>query len=259
MLAIAIATACEDPPRVGVSADASAPLPPAPFPRAREGCARAGPFDAIESDPSCIVKEANEDAMRAVAKQLTITLEAEPPEVMSGGTSLLSLTVKNTSSIEAMLLLEARPRASGTRTDWSRVAGVPEPRSPVADAPHLFFPPLTTDASGRDVDSLPTIAVFGGAPAPPPTFFAVRLRPGGKLTRAVSWWALRIPAPPPVVKDDAGHRFSPKTTALNLAPGEYTVTMELPFLGMTREERKIGTRVRVARATLPDGGLRPLE
>jgi hypothetical protein len=203
-----------------------------------------------------VVARASEDANRASWRALAITLEADAPEVMTGGTALLTLAVKNTSASEVPLVLEARPRRPGPRTDWSRVAGVPEPRANAPEVARLLFPTVTTDASNQDVDSLPTVPGAAGAP-PAPTILLVRLRPGGKLTRTAPWWALRIPAPPPVVKGSAGHRFYPKTTALNLSPGEYTVTIELPFFGLTREERKVTTRVRVTRATLPDGGVRP--
>ena len=112
----------------------------------------------------------------------------------------------------------------------------------------------TTDSYERDVDAVPTVA---GTNAPSPSaVLAVHLRPGGKLTHVMSWWALRIPAPAPVVKDDAGHRYVPKTTAILLFPGEYTITVELPLYGLGREERKVTTRMRVTRVPLPDGGLR---
>ncbi len=248
---------CEDPPKAApVVVDASASAAPPPPPQ-REGCARVGVLAAAESDPSCVVKRATEEATRAALKQLSITLDAEPPEVVAGSTSLLTVTIKNTSSSEATLFLEARPRLPGPRTDWSRVLGVPEPHPTASEVPRLLFPMTTTDNYNRDVDQLPTVA--GSAPPPlPPTILAVHLRPGGKLTHVSSWWALRIPAPAPVVTDDAGHRYYPKTTAINLFPGEYTVTVELPFYGLSREERKVTTRLKVTRTPLPDGGFRRL-
>ena len=195
--------------------------------------------------------------MRAALKQLSIDIAAEPAEVVAGGTSLLTITIKNTSSSEATLLFEARPRPPGPRTDWSRVVGIPEPHPNASEAPKLHFLMTTTDGGNRDVDQLPIVA--GTAlPPPPPTILAVHLRPGGKLTHVSSWWALRIPAPAPVVTDDAGHRYIPKTTAINLYPGEYTVTVELPLYGLSREERKVTTRMKVTRTPLPDGGFRRL-
>ena len=236
--------------------DASVAAPPPPAPR-REGCARVGVLDGAESDPSCVVKRASEEATRAALKQLSITLEPEPPEVVAGSTALLTLTIKNVSTSEATLFLEARPRLPGPKTDWSRVVGIPEPRSTASEVPRLLFPMTTTDSYDRDVDQLPTVP--GSAPPPsPPTILAVHLRPGGKLTHVTSWWALRIPAPAPIVTDDAGHRYVPKTTAINLFPGEYTVTVELPFYGLSREERKVTARLAVTRAPLPDGGFRRL-
>ncbi|MBX3205391.1 MAG: hypothetical protein KF764_10000 [Labilithrix sp.] len=254
LLVLAAAPAgCDDPPRAAPVADArpSAP-PPAP---SREGCARTGGVDGVEGDPSCVVTSASEDAMRAALKSLSIRVTAAPLEVVGGGTALLTVTIENTSSAETTLFLEARARPAGPRTDWSRVVGVPEPRPAAPEVPRLLFPMTTTDSHDRDVDALPTVAGTG-APPPPPALLAVHLRPGGKLTRVVSWWALRIPAPAPAVTLDGGHRYVPKTTAQNLTPGEYTVTLELPFYGLGREERKVTTRLRVTRTPLPDGGLK---
>lgn len=250
-------SACEDPPKATpAKPSASAPAPPPP--PAREGCARAGVLDAAENDSSCVVKRApSEEVMRAALKQLSITIEPEPPEVVGGGTSLLTITIKNTSSSEATLFFEARPRPPGPRTDWSRVVGIPELHPSASEVPRLHFPMTTTDSYNRDVDQLPTVPGTAVPPAPP-TIFAVHLRSGGKLTHVSSWWALRIPAPAPVVTDDAGHRYVPKTTALNLFPGEYTVTVDLPLYGLSREERKVTARMKVTRTPLPDGGFRRL-
>lgn len=190
--------------------------------------------------------------MRASMKVLSIAIAADPPEVVAGSTALVSVSIQNTASTETTVVFEARTRLPGPRTDWSRVIGIPEPRAASTDTPKLFFPMTTTDAWDRDVDSLPTIA--GTAISPPPTTLAVHLRPGGKLTHHLSWWAFRIPAPAPVVQDDAGHRYVPKTAALPLTPGEYNVVIELPLYGLTREERKLSTRVRVIRAPKLDGG-----
>lgn len=258
LVSMTVLTACEDTPRRAPSPDASS-APSTPPPPAREGCARSGFMDAIETDPSCVVKRANEEVTRAALKHLVITLDAEPSEVVAGGTALLALTIKNTSSSEVTLFLEARHRPPGPRTDWSRVAGIPEPHPTGTEIPRLLFPITTTDGDGRDVDAVPTLPGTASAAAVPvPTVLAVHLRPNAKLTRAMSWWALHIPAPPPIVKLDGGHRYVPKTTALNLLPGEYNVTLDLPLFGLGREERKIATRIRVTRAPLPDGGLRKL-
>lgn len=258
-IALVAVVGCDELVRGAPGADAGASRPPpapAPAPaEPREGCTRAGRLESLERDPSCVVQRANEDATRAALRQLAITLEAEPAEVVAGGTALLVLTVKNTSSSEATLSFEARTRPPGPRTDWSRVVGIPEPRGGGSETPRLLFPTTTTDAAGRDVDAVPVLPGSGATP-PAPRLLAVHLQPGAKLTRSWSWWALRIPAPAPVVTDDAGHRYHPKTTAVNLAPGEYTVTAELPLAELGREERKVTTRVRVTPVPLPDGGRR---
>ena len=75
----------------------------------------------------------------------------------------------------------------------------------------------------------------------------MRLRPGGKLTHTFTWWALRIPAPAPITRDDAGHRFVPKTAPVPLAMGEYGVAVELPLHGIGAPESVATTRVQVTR------------
>jgi hypothetical protein len=256
-LTIAVAFAplllgCDDPPRAVRPVDASVPAP-ASAPT-REGCVRAGTLDAIESDPACIVKSVNEDLTRAAMKNLAMTVTAQPSEVVSGSTALLEITLRNTSSSEITVYLEARGRPPGPRTDWSRVAGVPEPPPTAPDVPRLFFSVATTDGRDHDVDAVPTVAGTGVFASP--TYLGIHLRPGAKLVRAVSWWALSIPAPAPIVKDDAGHRYVPKTTAYPLYPGDYTIVVDVPLAALSREERKITTRVHVIRPPLLDGGTR---
>jgi hypothetical protein len=192
--------------------------------------------------------------MRASMKNLAITVVVEPSETHAGGTALANLTIKNTSQVETLVVFESRTRLPGPRTDWTRVLGVPEPHAALVDSSKLFFPMTTTDHRDRDVDALPTVPGSAGATPPPPVPLGVWLRPGGKLTRSLSWWALRIPAPAPIVQDDAGHRYIPKTSALALDPGEYNIVLELPLYGLTREERKYSARVRVTRAPRLDGG-----
>ncbi len=255
-LAIAVA-ACDDNKPVATTPSASASIneaPPAPPPR--EGCARTGTFAALENDPACVTKHATEEAMRAAMKRVAINVALEPAEVITGNTALMTITMTNTSPAEATIFLEARPRPIGPRTDWSRVIGIPEPKNTTSEVPRLFFPLTTTDSWDHDVDSLPVVNGSTTLPPPPVTTLAVHLRPSGKLTHTASWWALRIPAPAPVFQDDAGHRYYPKTAAVSLIPGEYTITVELPLFGLTREERRYTTRVRVVRAPKPsDGGL----
>jgi hypothetical protein len=252
--AFATGLACDElSPTVGERPpDASARPPPPPPPR--EGCVRSGPFEGIETDPACVVGPRKEDAMRVVMKNLAISFTAEPPEVFAGGTSAIGITIKNIASVETTVLLEGRLRVPGPRPDWGRVVGIPEPKEAHgSEIPRLFFPMTTIDAHDRDVDALPTVAGSGGAP-PPPTIFAVHLRPGAKLTHTMSWWALRIPAPAAIVQDEAGHRYIPKTAALALFPGEYGVVVELPLYGLTREERKNVVRVKVTKPPRPDAG-----
>jgi hypothetical protein len=251
-IAVWASSGCEE--RVAPVIDASPPPPPPP--PQREGCARVGAIDAIETDPMCAIRRVDEDAMRASMKRLTVTVGIEPAEVFAGGTGLVNVTIKNTSPVETLVLFEARTRLPGPRTDWSRVLGVPEPHAATAETSKLFFPMMTTDAWDRDVDALPTIAGSAVAAPPPSMPLGVHLRPGGKLTHTLSWWALRIPAPAPIVQDDAGHRYIPKTAAIALNPGEYSIVLDLPLYGLTREERKFTARVKVMRAPKLDGGAR---
>jgi hypothetical protein len=194
-----------------------------------------------------------DDVMRASMKHLSIAATLEPAEVIGGSSALLTITIRNTSPAETLLLFEGQPRPPGPRTDWTRVVGIPEQRPTTTDAPKLFFPIATVDAANRDVDATPVVAGSTVVPGPP-TVFGVYLRPGGKLTHTSSWWAMRIPAAAPVYKDDAGHRYYPKTAALPLAPGEYSAVIEIPFHGLTREERRVAARAKVVRAPFLDGG-----
>ncbi len=246
---------CEDAPKIVVVPDAGPP-PPAPLPPPREGCARTGSLEGIESDPACAARAPTEEAARAALKQVAISVTVEPPEVLAGGTALLKVVIKNTSPNEVTLWFESKTRSAGPRFDWARVAGVPEPHAAYPDAPRLFFAMTTTDPHDRDVDSMPTVSAGSTIVPPQPTPLAVHLRAGGKLTHVVAWWALRIPAPAPVVQDDAGHRFYPKTMAYPLAPGEYGVALDLPLHALSREERKQAVRINVLPSAFPDGGLR---
>src|SRR5262249_51170177 len=161
-----------------------------------------GLIEGIEADPSCAVRHVEEDAMRAAMKRLSVALAVEPPEVFASSSGLVRETIRNTSSVETLVLFEARTRLPGPRTDWSRVLGVPEPHAITAETPKLFFPMTTTDSHDRDVDALPTVAGSATATPPPGVPLGVHLRPGGKLMHTVSWMALRIPAPAPIFQDD---------------------------------------------------------
>ena len=229
--------------------------PPPPPPPPREGCARVGSLDALESDPSCVIRQVGDDVMRTSMKTLAIGVVLEPPEVTAGASGSFALSIRNTGPSEVLVVLEARPRPIGPRLDWTRVVGIPGERVPTSDTPRLFFSLTTSDSANHDVDAMPVLS--GSTPAPGAlTLLGVHLRPGGKLTHTSSWWALRIPAPAPMYQDDAGHRYYPKTAAVPLLPGEYTATMEVPLYGVTREERRFGARVKVVPAPLKDGGVR---
>jgi len=241
--------ACEEAPRA-TAPDASVRPPPQKPPAPEEGCTRTGNVEALASDPSCFVARPTEEATRAALKKLSITCALDATDVYAGGSTTVTVTLQNTSAENLLVVFEARPRPSGPRPDWSRVAGVPSARPELATAPKLFFTTTTTDARDREVDALPTLT----AQAAPPTAIGVWLRPGAKLTHASSWWALGLPAPAPIFQDDAGHRYVPKTSAMPLSPGEYNVVVEIPFYGLSREERKVAARVRVRRPPGPDGG-----
>ena len=258
LLMLAALIACEDPPKVAASLDAGAKKPEAAAPTVeapkREGCSRVGSLEYAETDPSCILRtlHVSEEMMRATMKQVTITPTLEPEDVIAGSSGVFHITIKNTSSSEALVAFEAKTRLPGPRTDWSRVVGVPEPKT-VSDTPKLFFPISTTDSYNREVDALPTVSEGATPVAPTPTVLGVYLRPGGKLTHTALWWALRIPAPAPMYQDDAGHRFYPKTAATPLLPAEYNIIVDLPLYALSREERKLSHRVKVIR-TRPEAG-----
>ena len=260
VLVVALA-ACDEPKReVAPAVDASVEPPPAPPPR--EGCVRAGPLAAVETDPACVVHR-SDDGLRsllgaeihAVMKHIAIEASIEPVEVNAGAEALVHLVLRNTSTSETTLIFEARPRPAGPRPDLARMHGVPDIKNGGSDTPRLFFPVQTTDARDRDVDGLPVVESTGAQPVT--TTLAVHLKPGTRLTHAMPWWALSIPAPAPIYHDDAGHRYVPKTSAHGLAAGDYSVVVELPIWGLTREERKVAIHVHVVRPPLMDGGVAP--
>lgn len=244
--------ACDDPPKAApVVPDASAEPPPPP-PPPKDGCLRGATLDNVESDPACAVKQApSEDTVRASMKQLTIAVTSDTTEAYPGSTVLLSVVIRNTSASEASLWLEARAKTTGSRTDWSRIVGMPEPHAGAQELPRLFFQMTTTDQWDRDVDGVPTTGQ-GSAPAPVP--LQVRIKPGGKITHVISWVAVRIPAPMPMFQDDAGHRFYPKTNAFPLGAGDYGVAIDVPIFGLSKEERKQTLRLKVLPHLQPDGG-----
>jgi hypothetical protein len=127
---------------------------------------------------------------------------------------------------------------------------MPPAQEPTADRPRLFFPVTTTDARDYNVDAPPTLPASAATSAPPKAI-GVRLRPGAKVTYTTSWWAFRIPAPPPIVVDDAGHRYVTKTLPAPLWPGDYTVKIELPLHDVPAPERTVSGRVRVEPSPSP--------
>lgn len=242
--------ACDDPARPAPppsppptravrSPSAAASSEPAP-----EGCARTGALEGIESDPTCILARVADDAMRELSKRLRVELTADAPVVAAGSETLLRLRITNVTQAEVLVVLDALPRAPGPRPDWSRLSGVPDARPQQAEAtPRLHWSVITTDAWDRDVDGMPTVP--GSATAPTaPRLVGVRLRPGGKLTHALPWFAVRIP-PPPLVKEVSGRRFLPTTAAIPLPVGEYTASLEVPLHGLAPAERSFSVKLRV--------------
>lgn len=229
---------------VGAAFDAGA--------RRRDGCERSvSGFEGLEADPACLITAVREDVVRAAWKQLSVQCTLSPETVTPSATALFVLTVTNTSKSDALVVLDAKVRPSAGRTDWSRIVGIPEPRAASESAPRLFVPLTTTDARGHEVDAVPTLPVPAGSPE---AIVGVRLRPGGKLVHKASWWAFRIPAPQPIFRDDAGHRYVPKTAAVGLSTGEYHVVADVPAHLLTREERACVARVRVVKVSDLDGG-----
>lgn len=219
-------------------------MPPPP-----EGCARTGSLDALEGDPACVAAHSDETTMRDAMKHLVFDLAADSQVVTAGGQVILRLSITNGASTEVALLLDAQPPGAGPRPDWSRLAGVPEPKPagsamPPPEGYRLVMPVRTLDAHEHSVDGLPVTAGPNGS-TPVLRALRVRLRPGGKLTQNFTWWALRIPAPGPITRDDAGHRFVPKTSPVPLSTGEYVINVELPLHGISAPESVVSTRVRV--------------
>ena len=254
-----VAAGCETskaPPPAPVQSASVVPFyePPPP-----EGCARTGSLEGVEGDPACVVGRAEEVVLRDAMKHLTIELKPDSPTVTAGGTVLLRLTITNATRSEVTLVFDTQPLGATPRPDWSRLAGVPEPKpalpgsavvpSPPAgptggvDGYRLVMPVRTLDAHEHSVDGLPTTPSTRDPTAI--RFLRVRVRPGGKLTHTFAWWALRIPVPGPITRDDAGHRFVPKTTPIPLSPGEYVINVDLPLHGISASESIATTRVKI--------------
>jgi hypothetical protein len=240
--------ACEETPRAAKETkDADPPDAPPPAP-AQEGCTRTGSIDGADMDPACVLPRASDNVMRDVMRSITVTAEIDPPTVMAGTSAIMRIAIVNNAQSETLFVFDAMPRPVNSRPDWSRIAGPPEPKIAPPDVPHILFQMTTLDAHDKNVDAIPTIPA-GAVPVPPqPKLIGIRVRGGGKLTIAPQWWAMRVPAPLPPVTDDAGHRYVPKTSPIPLWPGDYTVTVDVPFHGMTPPERIVTTKAHVERA-----------
>ncbi len=220
-------------------------------PPPREGCARSGSLEGIESDPACVVARADESVTRDAMKQVVIELTPDVRRSPPAGRCSFASRSPTAERPEAELVFTALPASATARPDWTRPAGVPELHPAPAEGFHLVMPVRTLDAHERSVDGLPTTAQS----APPlARLLRVRLKPGAKLTHTFPWWALRIPAPMPIFYDDAGHRFVPKTTPVPLPAGEYGIAIDLPLHGVTPAESIASCRIEVEKIEKPDGG-----
>lgn len=253
LLACLVLLACEDPKATGgfdASSEAAAPPPPAA--RTGEGCARAGSLDGVETDPSCVLAKVTDDVMKDFGRRLTLRVEPEPETVIAGSTAVLRLTITNVASSETLVVFDAYPRGQSPRPDWSRLVGVPDVKGEQPDLPRLHLVVSTADTHEHPVDAVPLVANNPLGTTSGPRVLGVRLRPGAKLTSTTTWHALRIPAPAPIFKDDAGHRFVLKTTAVPLYPGDYVISVDVPLHGLAPAERTVTGRVHVEKPIKPD-------
>jgi hypothetical protein len=241
---------CDEAPKAARPTDASAlPGASARAPRDTaeqpepEGCLRAGSLEGIETEASCVLVRAADDVMRDFSKRVRVDVKPDAEIVAAGSETHLRVTLTNIATTETLVVFDAYSRAPGPRPDYARLVGVPEARAGSDAGPHLHFNVVTTDSYERNVDDVPTIA--GSATTSPPRLIGVRLRPGARLGLARAWFATRIPAPPPIVTDDAGHRFIPKTGAFPLTPGDYVAHVELPLHGLGPAERTFATKLKV--------------
>lgn len=214
-------------------------------PRKPDGCAKSGSLEMLASDPACFVDEAGDEVNREAVKRVAITLSPDLPSVPAGTNVIFRLVITNTSKSEAVLVFDVPSTTTGVKPDWTRLGGVPAPKGPAAEGHRLSFHVRTLDTRDHNVDGLPSTVV----PEPTPKLMRVRLAPGAKLTHAVSWWALRIPPPMPIYKDDAGRRIVPKTAPTLLPSGDYTVSVEVPLHGLCPAECAVRAPIHVERAT----------
>ena len=204
-------------------------------------------------DPACVLTTVKDEAMRDVTKRISMAIELEPNDVIAGSMAVLRVVITNTAATDTLLVFDALPKLPGPRPDWSRLAGVPDVKGEHPEAAHVQLVLSTTDQWHRSVDAVPTVSSASAAGAQPvPRLLGVRLKPGAKVTCTDSWWAVRIPAPAPIFKDDAGHRWVPKTTAFPLLPGDYTIAADVPFHALAPAERTVTMVVHVVRAPKRD-------
>ena len=224
--------------RALASASASATPPPT-----GDGCLRSGLLDTADADPACLYTRPTEDAMRDISKRIAMELTVEPKSVIAGVGATVRLAITNVASTETLLLLDTFTRVPTPRPDWTRLVGVPDVKGPSEQA-KLHFPMMTLDANNRPIDAMPTVT-GQGTPSPTSRVLGIRVRPGGKVTQVLQWWAVRIPPPAPVYTDDAGHRYYPKTFAVPLGEGDYAISVDVPLHGVIPQERTVVTRVHV--------------
>ena len=251
LLVAVLLCACDEPKATSV-VDATAEAAPPPPARTGEGCLRSGSLDAVETDPNCVMPKVSDDVMKDFGRRLTLRLDVEPETVITGSTAVLRLTITNVASSETLVVFDAYPKGTSPRPDWTRLAGVPDVKGEQPDLPRLQLVVSTADTHDHPVDAVPLKTGDSLAPSTGPRLLGVRLRPGAKLTSAATWHALRIPAPAPIFKDDAGHRFVPKTTAVSLYPGEYVISVDVPLHGLAPAERTMTARVHIEKAVPPD-------
>jgi hypothetical protein len=243
---VVLLAACEDQgskareidaaPAPSASADATTPT--------GDGCARSGSLDGVENDPSCTITRIPDEALRDVGKRLVLSASLEPDVVAPNAAAVLRVSITNVAPTEALVVLDLQPRPSGPRTDWSRIAGVPDTKPGALEIPRLFFLTSTLDAREKSVDAVPTVPGTNATPLPT-KIVGIRVKPGGKIFHVGQWWAMRIPAPLPPVKDDAGHVFVPKTMPIALAPGDYSVSVDVPLHAIAPLERAAIAHIRV--------------
>lgn len=247
-LVVAVLLSACDEPKTAPVVDATVEAAPPPPARTGEGCARAGSLDSVETDPTCVLAKASDDVMKDFGRRLSLRLDVEPDTVIAGSTAVLRLSITNVASSETLVVFDAYPKGTSPRPDWSRLAGVPDVKGEQPDLPRLQLVVSTADTHEHPVDAVPLKTNESLTTSNGPRLLGVRLRPGAKLTSAATWHALRIPAPAPIFKDDAGHRFVPKTTAVSLSPGDYVISVDVPLHGLAPAERTVTARVHIEKA-----------